>query len=225
MTIKGIKKRFARDAQALRELKGRRKLYFIWDYYKIPVISVLSVAVLLLLSAAFSIGRGDIAMYAVLVNANEEVESTVLDDLLSRSGMDLEGKTVQVTASYKLGQDYSEAYDVQTLQVLAAEFAIGDLDLFAADESVFQSYAEKDAFVDLSLFIETELLDQHQENLYIYENEDGYSIVGGIWLREGSPLHQAGYYSADVLLGVVANAQNLDEALAVAHQLVREMDS
>ena len=222
MTVQGIKTRIRRDIEYLRTLKGRRLWEFIWDYYKLPILTVAFLVAVLALGGLFNVGRGEIAMYAILVNANEEAESTVFDELLTRGGVELGEKTVSVITTYKLGGEFSEMYDVETIQVLAAEFAIGDLDIFGANEEVFATYAAQDAFVDMSLFMEPELLEQHRENLYVYKNSDGVEIVGGIWLRPGSPLHEAGYYSGDVLLGVVANAQNLDEAVTAVLQILRE---
>ena len=222
MTVQGIKTRIRRDIHYLKTLKGRRLREFIWDYYKIPIITVLFLAVTFALGGMLNLNRGDIAMYTVLVNANEGVESPLFDELVTRGGIELGEKTVSVNANYKLGGEFSEAYDVETVQVLAAQFAIGDLDVFAANEEVFALYAQRDAFVDMSLFAEPELLEKFDGDLYTYPNTDGVEIVGGIWLRPGSPLHEAGYYSGDVLIGVVANAQNLDEAVAAVLQIMRE---
>lgn len=222
MTIQGIKSALRRDRAAFRELKGHRRMEFIWDYYKIPIITIAGVLAVFLLTAVFNVGRGEISMYAVLVNADEEAESHVFDELLARGGAQTEGRTVDVVSNYRLGDTYSEAYDAETIQVLAARFAIGDLDLFGADETVFRSYATQDAFVDLSLFIDRELLEQHREDLYTYENSDGFEIVGGIWLREGSPLHQVDYYSGDVLFGIAQKAEHMDEAIVLIRQLLVE---
>lgn len=222
MTVQGIKTRIQRDIHYFKTLKGRRLREFIWDYYKIPIITVLFLAATFVLGGMLNLNRGDIAMYTVLVNADEGVESTLFDGLVTRGGIELGEKTVSVNANYKLGGEFSEAYDVETVQVLAAQFAIGDLDVFAANEEVFASYAQRDAFVDMSLFAEPALLEKNSADLYTYLNTDGVEIVGGIWLRPGSPLHEAGYYSGDVLIGVVANAQNLDEAVAAVLQIMRE---
>lgn len=221
MTFKGIKSAFMRDTQAFRELEPHRRMEFIWDYYKLPILVTASIIVLLL-GAVSNIGRGEICLYAVLVNADENVESPVFDELLKLGGAQEDGRTVSVVSNYKLGGEFSEVYDAQTLQVLAAEFSIGDLDLFGANEEVFRSYAELDAFLDLSLFIDKALLERHRENLYTYSNSDGVEIVGGIRLREGSPIHRAGYYSGDVIFGVAARAEHMDEAILLIRQLLEQ---
>ena len=74
--------------------------------------------------------------------------------------------------------------------------------------------------MDLSLFIEQEDLAGHA--LYTYEGQGGREVVAGIWLKPGSPLHRAGYYTGDVIIGVAANAQNLDPAVAWMKELVKQ---
>ena len=204
--------RVRQDAATLKTLEGgKKKRQFLWDYYKLPIGAVLCAAALVVLTMTLNLGRGDNVMYAVLVNASDTGEKQVFTTLLEEAGVDMAGKEVDVAASYTLLYDPTSLTDGVTVQVLAALFGIGDLDVFAADEPVFTSYAEQDAFVDLSLFIEPEDLEKH--DLYTCTTEDGNEIVAGIWLHEGSPLHEAGYYTGDVVIGVAANAQNLDPAV------------
>ncbi len=204
--------RVRQDATTLKTLEGgKKKRQFLWDYYKLPIGAVLCAAALVVLTMTLNLGRGDNVMYAVLVNASDTGEKQVFTTLLEEAGVDMAGKEVDVAASYTLLYDPTSLTDGDTVQVLAALFGIGDLDVFAADEPVFTSYAEQDAFVDLSLFIEPEDLEKH--DLYTRTTEDGNEIVVGIWLHEGSPLHEAGYYTGDVVIGVAANAQNLDPAV------------
>ena len=102
---------------------------------------------------------------------------------------------------------------------LAALFGISDLDLFAADEAVFEGYAQQDAFADLSVLIDRELL--AGADLYTYTLE-GKTVTGGIVLHSGSALHEAGYYHGDVIVGAAVNAEHLEEAVAVLRQLLVE---
>lgn len=214
-----IKERIKSDIKTYKALDKDKRREFVWDYYKIPIISVICIAALVLITVIMNIGRADTVMYAVLVNADDSVESSVFDDILRESGTDMTGKTVDVAASYTLYYDDSANSYADTVQVLAALFGIGDLDVFAADEPVFKSYTDQEAFIDLSLFIERDVLDKHE--LYTYVSEEGREVVAGIWLKPGSPLHDAGYYTGDVIIGVAANAQNLDPAIEFIKELVK----
>ncbi|MCI6956954.1 MAG: hypothetical protein MR763_06315 [Clostridiales bacterium] len=217
-----LKKRWKADREALKKLSGREKWLFVWDYYKIPLIALCCVIFLTAITLLTGAGREEVALYAVLVNSDrnlEEPDSTQLDALAERAGIPMEGRTVDVTANLTLGQNLNEAYDAQTVQVLGALFGISDLDLFAADQAVFERYAQQDAFADLSVLIDRELL--AGADLYTYTVE-GKTVTGGIVLHSGSALHEAGYYHGDVIVGAAVNAENLEEAVAMLRQLLAE---
>ena len=215
-----LKKRWKADREALKKLSGQEKWLFIWDYYRIPLIALGCVMILTAITLLTNAGREEVALYAVFVNSDrtlEEPDSTLLDALAERAGIPMEGRAVDVTANLTLGQDLNEAYDAQTVQVLAALFGISDLDLFAADQAVFERYAQQDAFADLSVLIDRELL--AGADLYTYSVE-GKTVTGGIVLHPGSVLHRAGYYHGDVIVGAAINAEHLEEAVAMLRAML-----
>ena len=215
-----LKKRWKADREALKKLSGREKWLFVWDYYKIPLIALCCVIFLTAITLLTNAGREEVALYAVFVNSDrnlEEPDSTQLDALAERAGIPMEGRTVDVTANLTLGQNLNKAYDAQTVQVLGALFGISDLDLFAADQAVFERYAQQDAFADLSVLIDRELL--AGADLYTYTVE-GKTVTGGIVLHSGSALHEAGYYHGDVIVGAAVNAENLEEAVAMIRAML-----
>lgn len=218
-----LKERLLTDRETLKTLNRQERLVFIWDYYKIPILAAVSALVLLVMVFASWVGKKDIAMYAVFVNSDVSVVQTrpeTLDALLVSGGVDMEGKTIDITADLTLGADYSDDTDGQTIQILAALFGISGLDVFAAEQETFDRYAVQDAFVDLSLFLEPELYEKDGVTTYWYTGSDGREILGGIVLHPGSVLHEAGYYHADVVIGVASNAQNLDRAVTFVKQLL-----
>ena len=221
-----FKERWNRDRQTLRSLDKKQKGIFLWDYYKVPILAVAAVLILVPMALISWASRKDVAMYAVFVNSDAAVVQTrpeILDDLLREAGVDMEGKAVDITADLTLGLTERSDTDGQTVQVLAALFGISGLDVFAADRETFDRYAVQDAFLDLSLFLEPELYENSGCTPYWYENGDGQQILGGLLLHPGSRLHEAGYYHGDVMLGVAANAENLDEAVAFAKQLAKHL--
>ena len=201
-------------------LSGRDKWLFVWDYYRIPLIAAACVMLLTAITLLTNAGREEVALYAVFVNTDvslEEPDASALNALAEAAGIPMEGKTVDLTANLTLGQTYSEAADAQTVQVLAALYGISDLDLFAADQAVFERYAQQDAFADLSVLIDRELL--AGADLYTYSVE-GKTVTGGIVLHPGSVLHRAGYYHGDVIVGAAINAEHLEEAVAMLRAML-----
>ena len=222
-----LKERMRADREIFRTLNREERLLFIWDYYKIPILAGVFALVLTVMALVSWAGKKDVAMYAVFVNSDvsvAEVQPELLNGLLTEAGVDMEGKTIDITADLTLGKDYSNETDGQTIQILASLFGISGLDVFAAEQESFDRYATQDAFVDLSLFLEPELYEKSGCVPYRYVNGDGQEILGGIVLKAGSALHEAGYYHGDVLIGVAANAQNLEEAVAFVKQLLTAVD-
>lgn len=218
--------RLKADKEIYKTLDKESKRFFIWDYYKLPIIAVGAVLLILLLALGTWAEKKDIALYAVFVNSDVSIVETkpeLLNELLEQGGMDMEGKTIDITADLTLGQAYNEEADGQTIQILAALFGISGLDVFAADQTVFDRYAVQDAFVDLSLFLEPELWEKSGCGHYWYTNSDGQTILGGIILKAGSLLHEAGYYHSDVIIGVAGNAENLEAAVIFVEQLLNRV--
>lgn len=215
--------RIRADREVFSTLEGKDRLFFIWDYYKIPIIALVCCLVITVISLITFAGVKDVAMYAVFVNSDAiltEPDAEALNQLLREGGVDMDGKSIDITANLTLGQALDESHDGQTTQVLAAMFGISGLDVFAADQAVFDRYASQDAFMDLSLLIEPELLEAFTGELYRYENSEGQTVLGGLILKPGSPLHEAGYYHGDVIIGIAHTAQFSEEARIFLRQIV-----
>ena len=130
-----LAERLRRDAATLRRLDRKKRWLFIWDYYKIPIIFFILAAVIgLILVTGITHGNAD--LYVVMVNANSEVESGSVPNLLEKYGIDLADLKIDVETGYALKYDDFTETDVQTVEVPAVRFGIGDLDVFVADEAV-----------------------------------------------------------------------------------------
>ena len=86
------KEQLRKDKQTLAGLAPRQKMLFIWDYYKLPILSLLLVAVLAGAGAAAAARSAHTAFYAVMVNANNEVQADPFTPLLEQGGVDMTGK-------------------------------------------------------------------------------------------------------------------------------------
>ena len=221
-----ISDQIRKDRRKLKELTSlSSKLSFIWDYYKAPIIAIAFVVTIGLLSFLNNIGRANVNLYVVLLNNDtifRECDESVFNDTMSRRGIDMKKKTVNVNTELSIGLDNNEAADMETLQVLSALFSISDLDVYVADREYFDYFAANNGFADLNALIDKEVLSKYSDDLYIYDKTIQNRPVQGIILHNGSPLHNAGYYHDDVIIGVVGNAVHFDEAIAFLQQLLRD---
>ena len=218
--------RLNKDRQQLFRLPDNKsRITFIWDYYKIPIIVFISVLLLSVILLISNIGRKDASMYVVLLNNDSslrECDSTIFDETLKKTDLDLKGKSVDVNDKLSVGQEGNEAEDIETMQILTALFTISDLDLYVADKQYFDYFLEDGGYADLSLLIDQNLLERYKDDLYYWENQYGQKTLCGIILHNDSMLHKAGYYHNDVIMGVVANANNLQAAVEFIRQMLSD---
>ena len=215
--MRKFQKFFRTEKEKLDSLTPRQRMIYLWDYYKLPIGAVVLAAALLIYTLSYRSGRGKIDMYAVLVNADEG-DSSIFTQALEERNL---GGTVSVDVSlfYTNAAELTEE-DISTIEVLFALFSIGDMDLFAANPEVFVRYTAQDGFENLKLLLPQELQRNHTDALIRYTTETGQEKVGGILLKNGSPLHRAGYYDGPVAVGIAARCEHLDEALATIEYLL-----
>ena len=218
--------RINKDKKQLAELPDLKSRFtFIWDYYKIAIIAILSILALFLILLISNIGRKDASMYVVLLNNDStlvECASTIFDEELKKTSLDLKGKSVDVNDKLSVGRKGSEAEDIETMQILTALFTISDLDLYVADKEYFDYFLEDGGYADLSLLIDQKLLDKYKDDLYYRDDPSGQRILCGIVLHKDSIIHKAGYYHDDVIMGVVSNANNFDVAIEFIRQMLSD---
>jgi len=221
-----ISEMIRKDRQKLSEMTGlSSKIRFLWDYYKAPIIAITLVLTIGLISVLNNIGRANVNLYVVLLNNDtiiRECDESIFNDTMSRRGIDMKKKTVNVNTELSVGIGSDEAADMETMQVLTALFSISDLDVYVAPREYFDYFAANNGFADLNVLMDKNLLAEYSADLYKYDETAANRPVQGIVLHKGSPLHKAGYYHGDVIIGVVKNAVHFDEAVAFLQQLLRD---
>ena len=217
--------KFKKDLDTYRNLKSKKsKIVFIWDYYKIYIISFTLILIFVVCSIINLINRKVVLMNVVLINSDSkiiDVNENIFIDELTKAGVDVDNKVVEINDYLSLGSD-DELEDSETLQVLNSLFLVKELDIFVGFKDDFDRFIEGDAFIDLSSMIDENLLNNSNYDLYKYNDSLNNSIVGGIILNNSSLLHKAGYYHSDVILGVVNNSENIDNSLAFISQLLKD---
>ena len=219
-----LSEQMKKDRARLNEMKSTSsKLRFIWDYYKAPIIAVTLALTIRLLSLINNIGRANVNLYVVLLNNDtifRECDESIFNDTMSRAGIDMKKKTVNVNTELSIGLSGDDAADMETMQVLTALFSISDLDVYVAPREYFDYFAANNGFADLNVLIDKEVLAEYSGDLYYYDDQRENQPVQGIILHNDSLLHKAGYFHDDVIIGVVKNAVHFDEAVAFVKQLL-----
>ncbi len=208
------------DREKMEKMNRKQKLQFIWDYYKFPIIGIAAALFIGITAALNSIGRKDVIMYAVLVNSDAraiECDEAALSSLMENAGYDMSRKKIDIRTDLNMGEQYSPEKDAETLQVLTALFAISDMDIYVAPQYYFDIFARDDGFGDLSQILSEELMREYADRLYYYSENRPCGII----LDGSSVLHKAGYYHGEVIIGIVGNALNGQQAADFLSELLK----
>ncbi len=212
-----------RELHTLRRLKGKQRLHYIWDYYKVPIFVLVMAVLILVASALLSSGKKQTVLSVVLVNAYQDTAGTdpLFAELLEAAGNNPEKDQIEVDANFKLRFQDATEEDSYTIQALAALFGMGGMDVFIANQTVFDAYVDKDGFENLELWLPPEVLKQNEHRLYRCTDTKGGEIVAGVWMDEKSPLLRRGYYPEPVLLGIASQAKNIETAVTITSLLLQ----
>lgn len=213
--------RIKKDIEVVKSLKSKKeKITFIWDYYKFPIVVISGLLLFSVVSAVNSASKGKNIMTVALVNSAAEAiecDDSIFSTALENGGVDLKGKTVEVIGYLNIGEESSE--NQEDLMVLNAMFTLGDMDIFVAEKKTFDLFVDKEAYLDLRQYLDENLLNKYAADLYEYENEAGDKVVLGIYIHNGSLIHNAGYYNGDVIISIASRSENIENAITFFLQL------
>ena len=221
--IERWREQLKKDRETLRGLRGKKKLQFIWDYYKYLIIVIAAVLLMTAMTFLIRSPKKDIAVYAVWVNAVSPEESAYFDEMLQKADPAFSGRFVDLNTSYSLGNEGNEGADSQTMMVLAALFGVGDLDMYISDKPRFEMYERKDAFTDLSALIPGELLEKAGERIRYHVTAKGERIAVSYRIDGDSDAARSGCLRAgeEAYIGILDNAQNKDNAAKLLTEIIR----
>ena len=211
-----------KDKEQWKKLPDRSsKLAFLYDYYKVPILVIVLSLFLVIYLIAHSLLVTPVKLHVVLVNSDAliaECDDSVFEKVYEKTGMNGKG-IIEVRTDLFMREDDAGTVDMGSREILAALFTMGDLDIYVSDPKTFEIFAKQGAFIDFGILKDEEILSS--DRIYTMVNEDGTVSVPGILLKEGSFLHEAGYYHHDVVLAAAANADRMEESIAFIKEILK----
>ena len=170
------------------------------------------ILLLCLLSAGVLAGCGqeerkaDSVLQVTLVGADslEEEKSSLLEDYRKAAGYE-DGETLTLDTSLYYDPGAQDQRSASSLQILAAQFLSGEIDVFAGDKELFEKEAENHAFL---------VLEEYRDALiYSEDDSDGGSYPSGILLKD-TRLTEDRFYSEGqiIAIGVGSRSASPEEA-------------
>ncbi len=162
-----------------------QKLAYYWYYYKWFVIVAIFVAIVMIVGIRQIVqqSKKDYLMSVIMVNDDSYKvdESDYFDRFLKEYKYD-SNVQLNIDGGYDLDFEGGQAVDISAVQILAAMFVNGDVDIFVSDQAVFDAECERNGFTDLRQLIPEEELEVLGDLVYYGVDADGDTKPYGIYL-------------------------------------------
>lgn len=187
------KKTFQTELNKLKQMNAGDRVWYIWEYYKIPIFAIL-IGIFLLYEAGACIYRNmqDTMLYCVTVNEASLLSSdfhNVQAEFESRNKFDQTWRkdtvfdsslSVDESNEEVYDQSYNTAPNIKLMSLLATD----TVDAMITVPQMFSYYTSQNVYLDLSDFLTEDLynrLDQ-EGRLLTASDSDGNTIYSGISL-------------------------------------------
>lgn len=189
------KKSFQSELEKLKKMSMSDRIWYIWEYYKIPIFAVL-LAIFLLYEVGACIYRNlqDTMLYCVTVNETSLLSSdfnTVQKEFEARNGIDQTWRKDTVFDCSLSVDDsnegvYDQYYNTASNIKLMSFLSTNTVDVMITVPQMFSYYTTQNTYLDLSEFLPDELyqkLDQENRLLTAVDG-NGNTVCTGISLDD-----------------------------------------
>lgn len=205
------------EREKLKNMSGKDKVWYIWEYYKFPIFGVI-LAIALIWTVAGSVYRSSFetvlhCMY--LNNQAEELNTAPLDEGFA-AYLDLGKKQMIITESTYItyGDNVSE-FTYASMAKISALIAAKDLDIIICDQENFEHYASMGGALDLEEVLPAQLLAYATSRLEYASNENEQSHAYGINLSDTEFAAQSNLTQDPPILLIVSNSTRTETAVAL----------
>lgn len=220
-----FKERLHEEAAKLKEMSFKDKFWYIWEYYKFPIIGVI-IAVFLVgsIGSAMYNNRFDTALSCAVLNSRYDSDALTVDQYFNegfRAFIGLDENT-KIDVDYSMSPTFDESamneYSYAELAKLTAMISSKGLDVMIGRPDVIDHYGEMDGFLNLEEALPPDLYEQVKDYLYPVTNaETSQESFCGLRLEDTSFGEKTGLILDNPVLTVMSNSPHTDTAI----QLIR----
>ncbi|MBO4337132.1 MAG: hypothetical protein J5842_03575 [Lachnospiraceae bacterium] len=217
---------------SFKDLSTKKKLEYIWDYYKIPIILGIIFIYAIISFVHGRLTAKDTVFRLVMVDSNVTafIEESFLDGFAETlPDFDPDKEEMKLDANYDLSESGFGVYTIE--QKLLAEYNVGSIDGTIAPKEEITELAESQAFADLKEALPEDLMEMiNARDLEILYNKYEDPATGEIHEYpfvvniSSSPCISSGfkeatgdtysYYDKDCYYAICPNAENLENSIA-----------
>ncbi len=202
----------------------KKKLHYLWDYYKLQIIGgVVAVVLVIYFIVLFTRPNDHILLNVAFVNQYENVteDSPLMDDFLSSEGNSLTSEDLSFDAAYFFDLTNDGDYTNSYFQKLIAKAENGEVDVMVMGENNLLGIAQGGRTLDLRDEKAGDLLEEYPDRIIYYSDEEtGEEIPVGIDVSDSQKLY--GYTEDDqVTVSLSSKTANAENAVTFIEYLLQ----
>jgi hypothetical protein len=218
---KNLKDSLREERDKLKNMSLKDRLWYIWEYYKIPIIiAVVAVVFISSIGSAVYNNRFETALSCVIINSSPTGETDSVDDYFNqgfRQYIDLkEDAKIDVDYSMSLTFDESSMNEFTYAQMakITAMISSKSLDVMIGKPDTIDHFGEMGGFVDLKELLPADVYDKAKENFYFVINQEtGEKAACGILIGNTDFCKKTGLIIDEPILAVMSNSTHTDTAV------------
>ena len=213
-----LKKEWNTEREKMKQMSGKDRVWYIWEYYKFHILAV-TLAVLALWLIGITVYRQSFSTRLSLAVINDrsggEGSLNGLEEEL-RQALDF-GKKERIALNEGLFISYDEEtmsqYAYASMAKLSALVSGNALDFMIADQATLEHYSELSAFEDLEMLLTPKQLETLKDSLFYTESESGEPVAVGLSLETSSFEEKTGVRMDPPYLAVITDTPHTEDIL------------
>lgn len=219
------KERFKREAAKFKEMTFRDKLWYIWEYYKFPIIGViLVIGFTASISSAIYSNRFGTALSCVILNGSYGGESQTADQYFNEGFRQFAGldPNVKIDADYSMFLSFDDSamngFSYANLAKITAIISSQEMDVMIGPPDVIGHYTQMSGFLDMKAELPPDLYQEVKEHIYTSTiTQTGQESPCGIYIGDTSFEKKTGLAVKNPVLAIPGNSKRKETAF----QLIR----
>lgn len=206
------------EREKLKAMTPRDRAWYIWEYYKFPIIGVfVALVVAWNIGAAIYRGTYDTAFYCVYLNNRSDMElnTAPLEQGFSQYLGLGEKELITTESSFISYGDSATELSYASMAKLTALISAKELDVIIGDMENLEHYGSMDGFLDLEATLPEDLLPLVQEHLVYVKGSDGVSRAYGVSLSGTAFADESHLAQQPPVLGIISNSKHKDRSVAL----------
>ena len=211
------------EISKLKQLTFRKKLEYIWDYYKPLLAGIIGIVILVCVVVQIVRGSQMVTELSVaLVNSQDmgEGSEALKREFTAYSGLNGKNQEVELDSSYVINLNGGDQMTAGSQAKLMAVISAEALDVTVMPENIYVNYLNAGMYQDLAQALGEEFLEANRQICVTGNQEDGGGEkVYGLRLLGNEKLESL-YGTEPVVLSIVANTKNTKNAAKFVQYLL-----